>query len=315
MSGEDNDEQCCSRDSCVIGILIFSFFSIFFLFFIVFHTDIKIETKGMLNNQNSSKFHSDFFKSEEERIKNIEKCINEFLIDEAPEYYYSKIGRVILIMNIIALILVFFLFIYSIVYSCKKCCKTDKMPYHWSICIICLYGTLELLISVILVDNKKCNCESCELYLKFENLISLNYCGIISMIMLFVQFILSIIIYIKSRNKKENTDKPKNMIIIDNKKITPNTVTNNTNQYNKLTLPVRQINIQINNNNFQTVKGNAFMINPENVPNSELPDINEINEINKINDINEINKINSINDINNNVAPPPLPSNEPFNEK
>lgn len=315
MSDEDNDEQCCSRDSCVIGILLVSFISIFFQFFIVFHTDIEIERKNKLDKYYSSNFHSDFFNPEEERIKNIAKCINEFLIDEAPEYYYSKIGRVILIMNIIALILVFFLFIYSIVYSCQKCCKIDKMPYHWSICIIYLYGTLESLISVILADNKKCKCESCELYLTFNNLNALMAFGIINMIILFVQFILSIIIYIKSRNKKENTDKPKNMIIIDNKKITPNTVTNNTNQYNKPTLPVRQINIQINNNNFQTVKGNAFMINPENVPNSELPDINEINEINKINDINEINKINSINDINNNVAPPPLPSNEPFNEK
>ena len=149
------------------------------------------------------------------------------------------------------------------------------------------------------MDNKKCKCESCELYLKFENLNLLMAFGVI-------------IIYKKSKNKKENTDKPKNLIIIDNKNITPNTGTNNTNQYNKPTLPVRPIKIQINNNNFQTVRGNAFMINPENVPNSELHDIKEIN---KINDINEINKINSINDINNNVAPPPLPSNEPFNEK
>ena len=77
------------------------------------------------------------------------------------------------------------------------------MSYQWSICIIYLYGTLESLISVILVDNKKCKCESCELYLKFENLNPLMAFGVINMITFFIQFILSIIVYIKSKNEKK----------------------------------------------------------------------------------------------------------------
>ena len=259
----------------------------------------------------SSRYHS---YEEEERNKNIEKCLNEFLEDEGTYYYYIKLGGVIFFMNLITVIIVFILFIYSIVFTYQKCCcKTDKIPYHWIICIIYFYGFLELLILVILLDKKKCKCEKYGLYVKIENRDALMAFGIISMVTFIIACIFSIFVYIKSRNKKENTDEPKNLNIIDNKKTTPVTETNNANQYNKPTLPVRQINVQINNNNnFQTVKGNAFMINPENVPNSELPDINEINEINKINKINDINEINKINSINNNVAPPPLPSNEPF---
>ena len=318
ISNSSSNTDFCTRSSCNVFLIVISFLVLVFTPLLIGLSELDVEVDEIEIRLYLGKYRSSSFdligyyhhKSEveekmEKKKESINKCLIENLEDEDFRNYFVRLSTTILTMNLITCIFVFILFIYSIFICCENsnccCCSSKRFPYHWALCIVYFYGFLEILISIILMYNKKCMCneedysDSCEQFLKIQNRPFLTIIGILDMILLFILFILSILVYKKSNINEQ----PQNNIINENRPPITRTIRENyTIQPRIEETPVRQINVQINNNNnnnnnFETVKENNLMIIPENVHKQSVSG-------------SQMN--------NNNEAPPPLPSNEPLNK-